>query len=287
MLDTVSDEALRVRGVATSPPVLLVAGGVLLLETIGQWALAPLTGTGVSLAGVAVVVAVLVLGTSARWAVAMGLFVAGALVGNLLAGAVPAIAGFLAATVGSRTWAGEALWRLPEPWAWYARYATLAVGSVLVYAGTSAWLVEVADRAAFSVTVGPLVASTLPATLLAAPVIRAGMDRFDGYRRYDADRSLSARARAGLLVIALAWIVSGFPASFLFRGIEQAPATTLAAQLPGVLTSVLTVWGHQGRYAMLLLGAGAVTAIVAILHRDRLPERAGLARLRRWIENRS
>lgn len=277
MVPTLADRGAAGWGRVTSTPVLLVTATVLFLDTVARWTVAPVLGTHVRFVGLAVVLAAIVLGRSAWLAVALGLFGAAAVSGDLLGGVVWAVAGGVSAAVGSKLWARPEQDGDDGRAHWYVRYGTVVVGTVVVLAATSAWLFDVVDRAAFSVTIVGIVPTNLVAPVIGAPLVRWTLARYEERQWHDRDRPLSRAARYGVLGTVVCWVSAGYVASYLFRAIEQASASAVANRLPRPAYLLLTSWGEQGEVAVFLVGVVAL-GVVAVIGRSSGP--GGRGRLR-------
>lgn len=274
-----ADRLTSARARLTSTPVLAVCGIVLLFEPAARWIVAPVVGTRVQFAGLAIVVSILLLGRSSRWAVGLGFFVSGSIWGDLAGAFAWSVAGVLAATVGSRLWARVHQDGTLPRLRWYAWYEVVAVVSVLVHGATVASVFELVDRAAFSVAFGPLVASQIGAVVVAAPVLRLALRRGAPSRWHDADRPLSFAATTAVVVTVFTWAVVGFGASYAFRVLELAPPG-LSDRLPSIVYSLLVVWGDRGEFAVLLVALLALTVLATVLESPNRP------RALRWLGRR-
>ncbi|MEF8843708.1 MAG: hypothetical protein V5A62_19130 [Haloarculaceae archaeon] len=252
--------------------VLLVGGSVALVATVGQWGVAAGVGLWLRPTGFAVVAAGILAGRPARWGSAVGLLVAGTLLGAFSSSVAWALAAFAAAAVSARLWARDDEGREGGSRSWLVRYVVVAVGGVVVFAATSAWLLDALGRAAFSVTAARTVSTNLPVALAGAPVVRLGLERAGEHDWRVHGRPLTASTRAAVILIALLWTVGGELGSFLFRVVQRVPPASLARRFPPAVVEFVTLWGWQGTYAQFSLGAVALAAIGLLLRR-RSPHR--------------
>jgi hypothetical protein len=247
--------------------VLLVGGSVALVATVGQWAVATGVGLWLRPTGFAVVAAGIVAGRPARWGSAVGLLVAGTLLGAYASSIAWALAAFAAAGVSTRLWARDDEESEEGHLSWLGRYVVVAVGGVVVFAATSAWLLDVLGRAAFSVTAARTVSTNLPLALAGAPLVRLGLEHADEYDWRVRGRPLTTSTRAAVVLIALLWTIGGEVGSFLFRAVQRVPPAGLRSRFSPAVEEFVTLWGWQGTYAQFALGAVALAAIVLLLRR--------------------
>jgi hypothetical protein len=268
----------RSGAVAPWTVILLVGASVALVATIGQWVVAAGVGLWLRPTGFAVVAAGIVAGRPARWGSAAGLLVAGTLLGAFSSSVAWALAAFAAAAVSTRLWAhdegGDGGYL-----SWLVRYVVVAVGGVVVFAATSAWLLDVLGQVAFSVTAARTVSTNLPLALAGAPFVRLGLERTGEHDWRVHGRPLTVPARAAVVLVAILWTVGGEVGSFLFRAVQRVPPASLARRISPAVAEVLPIWGWQGTYAQFALGAVALAAIGLLLRR-RSPLRTDDGRTR-------
>lgn len=245
----------------------LVAVVVALSETVGRWVVAGGLGLDVDPVGLVLVSLAVVVGRPARPGSAAGMFVAGALLGDWYGGVVGAVAAFVATAVAVRLWTCPSGGGRDEWLSWSLRYGVVAVATVLAFAATGAWFSDVAGRAAFGTVVGRTVVSTLPVTLLGAPLVRWIAERAP-------DRSPRASgepttAQSVVVVATLAcWVVGGYVGSFLFRALAMAPSGSVGRRISPVVEAFAALLGWQGTYAQLVLGILALTMLTITFHRN-------------------
>lgn len=256
----------RISDAAPWRTILLVAAGVSLVVTVLQWTIAAGSGLSIRPVGFAVVAAAVVAGRPARWGSAAPLLLAGFFATGWANGVAWAIAAFVAAAVSTRLWGGDE--EREEGWVpWMLRYAVVAVGGVLVFAATSSWLLDVFGRVAFSITVERTVVTNLPLALAGAPLVRLAAEYTgEGGRKVTSGRP-SVKTRAGVVLVALCWVVGGYVGSFLFRIVERVPPGSLERRFSTAVSEFVGLWGRQGTYAQFLLGLVALATIGLLLRR--------------------
>lgn len=244
-------------------PAAIAAVVVALADTLGRWALAGVVEPGLDPVGAALVAVALAVGRPARSGSAVGLLVTGALLGDWTGGAVGAVAGFVAVTVAVRLWTyREERARVGLP-VWLLRYALVATVTVLTFASTSAWLADALGRAAFGVVVGRVVVATLPFALLGGPFVRPVVARSPALPWGEPGRSVTGRERGVVVVVIVCWALAGYVASFVFGALALAPPGSIGRRLSPALETFVSLWGWQGTYAQLLLGAVALLVLAA------------------------
>jgi hypothetical protein len=269
MTGTDVGEAPIERGADVVPwrTTLLVGASVALVATVGQWVVAAGVGLWLRPTGFAVVAAGIVAGRPARWGSAVGLLVAGTLLGAYSSSVAWALAAFAAAAVSARLWARDDEGSEGGYLSWLVRYVLVAVGGVVVFAATSAWLLDVLGRAAFSVTAARTVSTNLPLALAGAPFVRLGLERAEAHDWGVRGRPLTASTRVAVILIALLWTVGGEVGSLLFRAVQRVPSASLSRRISPAVEEFVTLWGWQGMYAQFALGAVALAAIGLLLRR--------------------
>lgn len=258
--------------------VVSVAILVAISNTLVQWVLTAGIGVGIRPIGLVIVAAAVVVGKPARWGSAAGLLVTGALLSGWTYGVIWAISAFATAAVAGRLWVRDGRDRDRGAVNWYLRYCGAALGGVVVLATTSAWLLDVLGQAAFSLTVGPTLAATLPLAIVGGPLVRLAVTRTDWNRWSVRGAAPSTTARLIAVLVAACWAVFGYLGSFLFRITDQMAPTILARQFPASVLSFIRLWGDQGTYAQALLGVVSL-ALLWILLRRGGSRRGLLARL--------
>jgi hypothetical protein len=240
----------------------LVAGVTLLVDTVGRWLLAAVLGPGVQPLALLVVLAIVTVGSRARWGLAAGLLGSGLLVGGWTGGVISAFAAFAAAGLCARLWV-----RRPDDDAvnWLVRYATVAVITALTVVAVTAWLSDLFGVAAFSIVVAQSLGGNVVLALLGAPVawLSAESSLTNGW---STDRDgVSVGGLVLLLVVLSVWVGGGALGSFMYQAANTVPATVFGRQLGAAAERVVVLGGPQGRYAVTALSLIAVVAIVTVI----------------------
>ena len=245
-----------------------VAVVVALVETIGHWAVAAGLGLGVDPLGLALVALAIVVGRPAQSGSAAGLLVAGVLLGDWSGGVVAATAGFVSTAVVVGLWPHEGANDDAGWGVWLLRYGLVASTAVLGFAATSAWVADIVGRAAFSVTVGRTLVTTLPLALLGAPLVKVAAEQVPGTPQWSPSHPMTRRSRAVVVGTVLCWTVGGYVGSFLFRALGQAPPGAVGRRISPLVGTFVDLWGPQGTYAQLLLGTMALAVLGVVFRRE-------------------
>jgi len=238
---------------ATVPPLLGVVG-VVLCETVLTWALVPITGGAVWLAGLLIMALILAGGEQMWWGVGLGEFVGGTVTRSVSVGVGAAIAASMAALVCHRLWT-----RPPRGSArWVAQYLGVATITVISLAVMYATFSELYGWASFSVKLLTTVWATLPATLVGLPTVWL----LTGSERVLADRQ-NRQTRIKLTSLVLLWAIMGYVASFLFIALGNISPERSSRRLSPAARRIYEVTG-AGRWVLVSLGVGAVLAFLYI-----------------------
>jgi hypothetical protein len=254
-----------VDGVGEETELLLVgalAGVTVLVDTVGQWALAAIGGTSLQPLALLVVVATVTVGAVAQWGLVGGLLAAGFIVGDWTGGVVNAFAALVAVVVCQRVWTAR------EGYRWLGRFVMAAVAATLTVAAAAAWLSELLGIAPFSVVVVPSVTGNLGLALLGAPVAWVLSDIVTG-RDWRVEReAVSTRGTVLTFGVLALWVGGGYLGSFAYRAAGTVPVAVFGQRLGRVAERVVVLGGPQGRSAVLLLGVAAVLALAFTFRYD-------------------
>jgi hypothetical protein len=265
MVDTDTDTIERTVALSRDSDVLvvgLVAGVTLLVDTVGRWLLTAVLGAGVGPLALLVVLATVIVGSRARWGLAVGLLGSGLLIGDWTGGVISAFAAFAAAILCTRL---QVRPRGDSAVNWLARYATVAVSTALTLVAVTAWLSDLFGVTAFSIVVAQSLGGNVVLVLLGAPVawLAADIGLTNGWRT---DREgVSVRGLVLLLVVLSVWVGGGALGSFMYQAANTVPATVFGRRLGSVAERVVVLGGPQGRYAVTALSLVVVAAVVAVI----------------------